>query len=264
MFEWIRRSAAVQVLLLVATLGACTREKPEDLSDRTARETKRDQELSQIRLDPASCPGGGDGMVYVALGDVVVRVPYSKDHPVRRGPVYAGADKLPIPPMPDAPEGCKEHPARALALHLSFLVEQTPDHVAAPLRAISVYRSDGRAHMQEVNEDSFDRARAQSECTSSPSGLTICGRREEGLPVPTGMQVAGGNVAGGPRWVAACGYGSGSILVDDCQVRYLLRKGVLVGYRFNQQQVSLERMFERDPAIRDWLNSLVVENYPWP
>jgi hypothetical protein len=77
-----------------------------------------------------------------------------------------------------------------------------------------------------------------------------------------GVQIAGGDVATGPRWVAVCGLTS--ILVDDCQVRYLLRKGVLVGYEFNQQQVSLERMFELDPSIRDWLNSLVVENYSWP
>lgn len=134
------------MLLLVAMLGACT--KREDLSDRIARETQRDLELSRIRLDPASCLGGGDGMVYVALGDVVVRVPYSKDHPVGRHPVYTGADKLPIPPMPDAPEGCTEHPARALALHLWSVAAQSQDHVAAPLRAITVFRSSGRPHMQ--------------------------------------------------------------------------------------------------------------------
>lgn len=64
--------------------------------------------------------------------------------------------------------------------------------------------------------------------------------------------------------MAGCGSGYGSIHVDDCQVRYLLRKGVLVGYEFNQQKVSLERMFELDPSIRDWLNSLVVEDYRWP
>ncbi|GFE82770.1 hypothetical protein GCM10011487_47700 [Steroidobacter agaridevorans] len=258
MFEWIRPRF---MLVLIATLGACT--KPEDPSDRTARETQRNLELSQIRLDPARCPGGGDGMLYVALGELVMRVP-NFSAPGLRGPVYSGAEKLPRPPMPDAPEGCKQHPARAQVLHLSLLVAQSPDHIAAPLRAIGVYRSDGRAHMQEVNEGAFDRARARSDCMTSPSGLTICGRREEGLRVATGMQVAGGNVAGGPRWVAACGFGSGSILVDDCTVYYRLRKHMLVKYLFNQQQVSLERMFELDPAIRDWLNSLVVENYPWP
>ena len=201
-------------------------------------------------------------MVYVALGDVVVRVPYSKDHPVRRTPVYAGADELPIPPLPDAPEGCKEHPARAQALHLPFRVAQSPDHLAAPSLEISMFRSSGRARTQEVNENSFDRARAQSQCTNSPSGLTICGRRADDSPSAGGVQIAGGSVATGPRWVAVCGLSS--TLVDDCQVRYLLRQGVSVGYEFNQQQVSLERMFELDPSIRDWLDSLVVENYPWP
>jgi hypothetical protein len=39
---------------------------------------------------------------------------------------------------------------------------------------------------------------------------------------------------------------------------------MVVQYRFNQRQVSLERMFELDPRVRDWLNSIVVENYPWP
>lgn len=34
---------------------------------------------------------------------------------------------------------------------------------------------------------------------------------------------------------------------------------MLVRYGFNQQQVSLDRMFERDPLIRSWLDSLVVE-----
>jgi hypothetical protein len=110
MYEWIRsrfmstqlrRVGAAVPLLLVATLDGCTRDKPEDLSDRVARQTQRNLELSQIRLDPKQCPGGGDGMVYVALGDVVVRVPYSKDHPVERYPIYSGADRLPTPPMPD-------------------------------------------------------------------------------------------------------------------------------------------------------------------
>lgn len=258
-----RRAAAVQLLLLVAMLGACTRDQPQDLSDRIARQTQRDLELGQIHLDPASCPGGGDGMLYVALGDVVVRVP-NHSAPTMRSPVYSGADKLPIPPTPEAPEGCKEHPARAQALHLSFLVAQSQDHVAAPLQAISLFRSDGRPHMQEVNESSFERWRGRPECTTSPSGLTVCGIREEGVRVATGVQVAGGDVAGGPRWVAACGYGNGSILVDDCRVYYLLRKGVLVRYLFNQQRVSLERMYELDPLIREWLKSIVVEDYPWP
>lgn len=265
MFKRIRPRcmSAAQLLLLVASLGACAKDEPEDTSDRIQREVQRDRELGQIRLDPASCPGGGDGMLYVALGDLVVRVP-NFSAPSMRSPVYSGADTLPTPPMPDAPEGCKEHPARAQALHLSSLVAQSQEHVAAPLTAISVFWTDmGRSANQQTNEEQFDRMRAQGNCTSSPSGLTICGSRENHSPASTGMQVASGEVPGGPRWVAVCGQGP-SILVDDCTVYYQLRKGLVVRCRFNQQQVSLERMFELDPALRDWLHSLVVENYPWP
>jgi len=256
------RRTAVQLLLLVAALGAGTRGEQEDLSDRVARQTQRDLELSQIRLDPTDCPGGGDGMVYVALRDVVVRVPYSKDHPVGRNPIDSGAGRLTTPPMPDAPEGCKEHPAPAQALHLSRqlqMIAQSEGHVAPPLKSLSMFRSDGRAHMQEVNENSFDRARTQGKCTNSPSGLTICGWREDDSRVARGVQIAGGDVAGGPRWVAVCGLGP-SIHVDDCRVHYLLRKGMAVGYVFNQRQVSLDRMFELDPLVRNWLNSIVVES----
>lgn len=52
-------------------------------------------------------------------------------------------------------------------------------------------------------------------------------------------------------------------MVDECTVYYLLRKGLVVRYLFEQHRVSLERMFELDPSIRDWLNSLVEENYSW-
>ena len=255
MFEGIRPCF---MLVLIATLGACT--KPEDPSDRTARETQRDRELGQIRLDPASCPGGGDGMLYVALGEVVIRVP-NFSAPTMRSPVYTGADELPVPPMPDAPEGCREHPARAQALHLSFLVAAIPDHVAAPLRAISLYTtSRERSPNQELHEAEFDRMRARGNCTSLPSGLTICGSRSDDSPVAHGLQIAGGDVAGGPRWVARCG----GLMVDECTVYYLLRKGVVVKYLFNQQQVSLDRAFQQDPQIRAWLNSIVVADYAWP
>jgi hypothetical protein len=269
MYEWIRPcfssaqlrrvGPAVPLLLLVATLGACTRDKPEDLSDRVARETQRNRELGQIRLDPASCPGGSDGMLYVALGDLVIRVP-NFSAPSMRSPVYTGADKLPVPPMPDAPEGCKEHAARAQALHLSSLVAQSQDHVAAPLRAIGLFRtSRERSPNQKLHEEEFDRMRAQGNCTNLPSGLTICGSRSDDSPVAHGVQIAAGDVPGGPRWVARCG----GLVADECKVYYLLRKGMVVRYLFNQQQVSLERVFQVDPQIRAWLNSIVVENYPW-
>lgn len=256
----------VHLLLLAATLAACTRGEPEDTSDRIERQAQLDQELSQIRVNPADCPGGDDAMVYVDLGDAVVRVPYSKDHPVIRGLVYAGADELPAPPMPDALEGCKEHPAPAQALHLSSLqletIAQSQGDSAAPLTAISLFWTrTGRSPNQESNEQQFDSMRAQGKCTHSPSGLTICGRREDDSPVSTGVQVAGGDVAGGSRWVAVCGQGP-SILVDDCTVYYQPRKGMVARYRFNQQQVSLERMFELDPRVRRWLNSIVVERPP--
>lgn len=257
-FRW-RRVGAV-VASLVVMLGGCS--KREDLSDRVARQIERDRELGQIHLDPARCPGGGDGMLYVALGDLVLRVP-NFSMPTMREPVYTGAEKLPTPPDLDAPEGCREHPARAQALHLSALLAQHPELIDAPVTTISVFSIDGeRFANQEIAERAFDRLRAQRECTPLPSGLTICGSRTDDSPRARGLQTAAGAVGRGPRWVATCGYRS--LLVDECTVYYLLRQGMAVRYLFNQQQVSLERMYQLDPAIRDWLAALVVENYPWP
>lgn len=256
-----RAGVATALLLLLATPGACTRESPRGVPGGIQQQRERDRELSQIRLDPATCPDGGDGMLYVALGDVVVRVRHFSA-PIMRNPVYSSADELPVARMPDAPEGCKEHPARAQAFHLTFLVAQSEDHIARPLRAISLLRADERVYMQEANEHLFDQWRERGKCTVSPSGLTICGRRSGDLPRSTGVQAASGDIGAAQQWVAVCG--TGSLLVDDCSVTYLLRKGLVVRYRFNQQETSLQRVFELDASVREWINSMVVDNYPWP
>lgn len=260
--------AALAAILLTACQG-----EERDLSREYERQMAIDAVRERVVLDSSACPAGGEGHVYVALGDVVVRVPLTTE-PVSRSPLYSNEELLPAPPVPSAPEGCREHPARAQGLHLvryqDFFFTKADRFPGLPLVEISVgWMTNGRSHLQEINENFFNRSITKAECREVADGLTGCG---DGGPDTAEISAYRASTLvysspDGRPFVVVCGLGP-SVFADDCEVSYRLRDGLALNYRFFKRQVPggrmpvpIEQVIELDRAIRDGVSSMIVDGY---
>lgn len=260
-----KTAAAARGLAIGAWMvaAACQR---QDLSSSLQARTDAVSREEQLDLAPGRCARGGDASIYVSLGDVVLGVPRT-DTPVARYPAHADVDKLPVPPTPNAPEGCREHPSPAQVLHLTryqagFLAQAFPED-DAPLASINVnWLPRGRSLLQDSNEELSERMSKRRQCIDVAAALSGCGKDPANAPSVYRARTEAHALPDGRPWVVVCGMGP-NVSPDDCQVSYRLPGGIGLNYRFDRQRVPVSRMIDLDRAVRAGVLALRVTDYPW-
>jgi hypothetical protein len=269
--KYFRVAALIGVVLVSILMNAC-RPEGQDMSKTVDAQSKEDARRERVALDPRQCPGGGDGNIYIALGETVFRIPATYGL-VMISPVQeADETELRKSSRPEVLPGCYEHPASAQGLHLTSYQTQIFSRKdfngdPQPLRWLSVgwLHKNHRVFLQESNIHTSDSMLKRGLCREVADGLLGCVAKDVSGSETSSYrtQTTSYSTVDGWPWVVVCGFGP-SILADDCQTHYRLRDGLAVSYRFDKTRVPPARMISLDLAVRRGIESIIVNDYSWP
>ena len=218
----------------------------------------------KLRFDPGRCEDN-DGLAYVSLGSVVVRVPYDGE-PVSRNMASEASRDLPAPPRRDAPEGCRGRPSPAIELNLTryqaMVLEGKFSDARPPLTRLSVNWLDtDRSHLQEVSESLASTLQRDKQCVNLDRHMAACSKNPRSITYITRSDY--GSAPDGRPLVVICGTGT-SLSENDCWVSYRLRAEVALNYRFDRRRVSRDRIIQLDQALRSGVSEMIDSTFVWP
>jgi hypothetical protein len=261
-----RRRIAVAVLWSAALVVAgCERQKP-DPSARIEQLEKLDLDRSQVRMDPGLCPDGGDGHVYFALGQQVVRVPNA-------GVIHVGRDLDPkiamwIPPNPAAQEGCRDNPLKVQILHLAQHQQAIlpPRHSfgSQPLATFNLLRQGHMGSNPSGAEALLASVVKRTPCKKAGGDMVECVKPNPTPTTPSVLTVRPATYATPMRrpFIVMCGFGPG-IYNDECSVRYQFDERTAVHYRMDRGKIPASGFIDLDRAVREGISAMIVKSYPW-
>lgn len=265
----IDRWLMVALALSAPVVAGCT---PDDRNPSRRIEQENAQALarSRVSVDPARCPDGGDGRVYASLGDFVIGVPHTSQ-PLVRGPLHRDAPQSPAPPVPDAPEGCRGHPASAQLLDLWAWQESLlgDEWTGTPLVSLTLSADPSNAsYLQRSDEALLAYVEEEAGCVPIGKGIVSCAKRDaNGDAAVFVVSREHYGLRDGRPLIVACGVGR--VLREECAVNHALRGGVVLRYRFyrepsaKRQAVPIGQAAELDRAIRAGIARWTVQDYAW-
>lgn len=259
--KWHRRCVAA---LIVVAMAGCDGAGP-NLSAKNDLRQEASLARSEVRADPARCPGGGDGHTYFALGRTVVRLPYADRIHVARDPV-APVPAL-QPPEPSASEGCRGNPIQVRVLHLVAQQDALLGRHAQgtqPLRALDILRRPMQGVVRSDGESLLGLIAKQTPCRTIDGDLVECVKPGATSTTPSVLTVRQDvhSTPTGRPFVVKCGFGPG-IYNDDCSIGYQLDENTALRYRIDRRKTPDRDIVALDKAVRDGLCRLILPSYPW-
>lgn len=254
------------ILLVVLLLNmGCQPNAPPQQSVHAPETSEPLPHSESLRFDPERCEDN-DGYAYIALGRVVVRVPYDRG-PLARYLASETRHQLPVPPDRASPEGCRGRPSPAIELNLTgyqtVVLEGRFSDANAPLTRLSVNWLDtNRSFLQEANEVFANTLRREKKCVSiRGQHLDACSRNSRSIIYITRAEY--GSAPRGRPLVVVCG--TGTVLSEnDCQVSYRLQDEIALNYRFDRRGVPPDRIIEMDQAVRSGVLVMIDSSFVWP
>jgi len=252
----------------IAFLAGCSSPDPNP-SERVEREIARYSPKTRLSRDTTRCPGAGDGYIYASLGEFVFRVP-SSDQPLVRSPLHNGIPVALTPPAPQAPEGCREHPAAAQMWDLHSLQDRILGDGWAGHELVAITLSadrDNAAYLQRADEALFEHVRTRNPCVLLGASLLACDAPAGTVYAVVPASNSEGQPSQAASLVVVCGIGR--VLKDECSVSHSVQDRVALTYRFYRGAIAehafvpVERIVELDQAIRDGIGRMTVAEYPW-
>lgn len=231
----------------------------------------------ELQYSPSRCATDPGDTIYLALGEIVLRVPldaltYILD--------LSQEEKARAPRVlkPDDPEGCSDHPVQAKAFTLRAPTSELLAHDGesdSRWPPFIVFRliwvSPDYWGLQPSAEKRFARkCSAFGVWEELKNGLVACRTRSEKTPELDQTSAisyqARPEVYGAPfgrPFVVQCSHLL-QIGMQDCEISYKLYPSVNFFRRFDLQRADVDEIVDVDRALRAWIKNARVADYPWP
>ena len=220
----------------------------------------------KYRYNPGSCSKDAQGMVYFALGRMVIRQP--AENLVYITGNIEGDPTLPQPPDPAEPKGCPDHPIQIAVggyslARLSAMPWEERNPASEYADHVSMVLNDGRKGIA-TEDDMFE---LQKSDATAP-----------GYPVP-GFDVSGNNpkntnyltyrsrsyfIPDGRALTISCGYRvEPNRRIRICKYAYGVDEKYAMYAAFNTDFVPLTEITAADREIRRRFEAAQIPDYPW-
>lgn len=212
-----------------------------------------------LTYDQSKCAQDPQGMVYFAVGLRVYRQPASNLIRISgRDPDYMRT--LPVPPSPDEPEGCPDHPIQGAVFVLSrvsAIPNGTTPHYADQMRVI--------INGGPLKENRVFRgvcARSQLRDISHP-GLVGCTKPDKAID-DTVYETTEHSAPDGEKIAFYCDVGLiGHEHPPRCNGGYWLHEGFGLNFFFDSVRIPIHEFIGADQELRRRFGAAEVKNYPW-
>lgn len=268
---------ALGLALLVGWIGVdIAKNEARQERYRAEQELKEKNKAPPWTYDPAACATDPEGMVYIALGRIVLRLPMEQSLMTDRLEPY-WPERMISPPDPSEPEGCPGNPSQQRSLGFMYAYEAIlknkfdPNMTGRPnlLRLISA--APDAWGLQLSTEKRFEaQCRRRGERRKLPNGLTACHVQPDDKTIP--IEHWGVTYRADPEvysapfgrpFVVDCWPGVRPELLE-CHVTYKLYETLNVAYRFWPKNIPIDQIIEFDSGLREKIAASRIVDFMWP
>lgn len=251
-------SMASLALILVAALAA-----------QPARAQAGSSRPDHLSFDPATCTRDPQGMVHFAVNRRVFRQPAaSLRQVVGRSPEVM--NRLPVPPKPDEPEGCPDHPIQGLAFSLwpfSALPSDTPNSASHHADALFLTVNGGTVPAEYTlaftlicNRSRPDDPKLRD---TSIQGMVGCIKPFR-VPDDYVYQTTEYESPSGEKITIMCLIGIGEASRSaSCAGGYRLHDDLVLNFDFPSKSLAIADFIAADQEVRRRIAAAEIRNYPW-
>nr|WP_311538757.1 hypothetical protein [uncultured Bradyrhizobium sp.] len=238
----------------------------------------------EFRFDPGKCKQAGVSDLYIALGDIVVHLPWSSRASYFLNSIPPAEQRMP----PDASEqsGCESNPLQVWMFgSLSGVLWRGAE--AEPGVAVTLYwnwrpQSNADDDKSEWRGEDLGLHALRGVCAKAttievlPNGLKAC-RIKPSNPPEARVEDWAATFSSDPRqyatplgrpFVVDCGPGIFSTRIGDCEVNYAATPALGISYKFNPyhgaKPLSIDAVIGFDRNLRQRLGEATVHEYKWP
>lgn len=232
-------------------------------------------------FDSAQCDVDPEGMIHIALWEVVVRIKAEDLFYVRNFPAVR-LQKAPNPPRPDVLEGCPGNPIRAQGFRIRLPTPGLPENLSRPksdypplLRLDLISSEPDHFGMQPLRENAYGRCVERSrsvgpELERLPNGLYVCRFKpinwrtdndKESWPFSAQSDPSIYKTPTGRAFTIQCW--RRLFRKQICFVSYKYSSLINISYRFYRNDYIINNIVFIDKKIRNSLNNSIIKDYEW-